>query len=184
MKPAALIALTLAVAATTATAVDYKSQIAPIFQAKCFDCHSETKKVKGKLALDDEKIPEIIAAGKLIVASKVKESALYEACALPDDDDAVMPPKGKNRLTADELKLLETWITEGANIGGGAPAPATAAAGGPQKWTSTDGKVIDATFVRLEGDNVVLTVTASGTTHAVPLARLSPESQAQAKAAK
>jgi len=184
MKPAALIALTLAVAATTASAVDYKSQIAPIFQAKCFDCHSETKKVKGKLALDDDKIPEIIAAGKLIVASKVKESALYEACSLPDDDDAVMPPKGKNRLTTDELKLLETWITEGANIGGGAPAPATATAGGPQKWTSADGKIIEATFVRLEGENVVLTVTATGTTHAVPLTRLSPESQALAKAAK
>jgi hypothetical protein len=56
--------------------------------------------------------------------------------------------------------------------------------GGAQKWTSADGKVIEATFVRLEGENVVLTVTATGTTHAVPLARLSPESQAQAKAAK
>jgi hypothetical protein len=115
----------------------------------------------------------------------VKESALYEACSLPDDDDAVMPPKGKNRLTTDELKLLETWITEGASLtGGAAPAAAAPTAGGAQKWTSTDGKIIEATFVRLEGDNVVLTVTATGTTHAVPLARLSPESQAQAKAAK
>jgi mono/diheme cytochrome c family protein len=185
MKTAIIALATLSVAAATASAVDYKSQIAPIFQAKCYDCHSETKKVKGKLALDDDKIPEIIAAGKLIVASKVKESALYEACSLPDDDDAVMPPKGKNRLTTDELKLLETWITEGASLtGGAAPAAAAPTAGGAQKWTSTDGKIIEATFVRLEGDNVVLTVTATGTTHAVPLARLSPESQAQAKAAK
>lgn len=186
MKTAVIALATLAVVSTTASAVDYASQIAPIFRAKCYECHHTSKKVKGDVDLADDKMPESIGAGKHIVPNEPKKSTMLIYCTLPDDDEDVMPPKGKNRLSPAELKLLETWITEGANLkgGGAAPTAAAPAAGGAQKWTSADGKVIDATFVRLEGDNVVLTVTATGTTHAVPLARLSPESQAQAKAAK
>lgn len=186
MKPAAIALATLVVASATASAVDYASQIVPIFRAKCYECHHTSKKVKGDVDLADAKMPESIGAGKHIVPNEPKKSTMLIYCTLPDDDEDVMPPKGKNRLSPAELKLLETWITEGASLtaGGAAPAAAAPAAGGGQKWTSADGKVIEATFVRLEGENVVLTVTATGTTHAVPLSRLSPESQAQAKAAK
>jgi hypothetical protein len=179
--------LALVVLTSTASAVDYKSQIAPIFRAKCFDCHSETKKVKGKLALDDGKLPDQIGPGKNIVPSKPEQSTLYIDCGLPDDDEAVMPPKGKNRLTQGELDLLKGWIAEGANLtgGGAAPAPAatTPAAGGITKWTSNDGKIIEAEFMGLQGDGVLLKIPSTGVTHIVPLTRLSPESQAQAKAA-
>ena len=184
MKSAAILLTTSLLLATSASAVDYKSQIAPIFRSKCFECHSTTKKTKGDLALDDAKMPESIGPGKHIVPNEPKKSTMLIFCTLPDDDDDVMPPKGKNRLTAAELKLLETWITEGASLtGGAAPAP-TPVPGAASKWTSSDGKEIEATFVRLEGENVVLTVTATGVTHSIPLTRLSPESQAQAKAAK
>jgi mono/diheme cytochrome c family protein len=186
MKPATIALATLVVASATASAVDYASQIAPIFRAKCYECHHTSKKVKGDVDLADNKMPESIGAGKHIVPNEPKKSTMLIYCALPDDDEDVMPPKGKNRLTPAELKMLETWITEGASLtaGGAAPTAAAPAAGGAQKWTSADGKIIEATFVRVDGDNVVLTVTATGTTHAVPLSRLSPESQAQAKAAK
>ncbi len=189
MKSAALLLTTSLLLVTSASAVDYKSQIAPIFRTKCFECHSTTKKTKGDLALDDAKMPESIGPGKHIVPNEPKKSTMLIFCTLPDDDDDVMPPKGKNRLTPAELKLLETWITEGAALtaGGAAPAPAPATGGAPAaaaKWTSSDGKELEATFVRLEGENVILTVKATGVTHSVPLTRLSPESQAQAKAAK
>lgn len=188
MKSAALLLALSILGAAPARAVDYKSQIAPIFRTKCYECHHTSKKVKGDVDLADDKMPENIGAGKHIIPNEPKKSTMLIYCTLPDDDEDVMPPKGKNRLTAAELKLLETWITEGASLaaGGSAPAPAAPApaAGGPQKWTSSDGKVIEAAFVRLEGENVVLTVTATGVTHLVPLTRLSPESQAQAKAAK
>ncbi len=186
MKSAALLLTTSLLLVTSASAVDYKSQIAPIFRNKCFECHSATKKTKGDLALDDAKMPESIGPGKHIVPNEPKKSTMLIFCTLPDDDDDVMPPKGKNRLTPAELKLLETWITEGASLtAGGAAAPAPAGAPATAaKWTSSDGKELEATFVRLEGENVILTVTATGVTHSVPLTRLSPESQAQAKAAK
>jgi hypothetical protein len=45
-------------------------------------------------------------------------------------------------------------------------------------WTSSDGKVIQAKFIKLEGDFVTLEV--GGQQHKFPLARLSPESRAPA----
>ncbi len=51
------------------------------------------------------------------------------------------------------------------------------------KWTSNDGKEIEAVFMGLEGDGVLLKMNTTGTTHIVPLTRLSPESQEQAKTA-
>lgn len=184
--------LALALLTSTASAVDYAKQIAPIFRQKCFACHSETRKVKGKLALDDAKLPEQIGPGKNIIPGEPMKSTMFINCTLPDDDADVMPPDGKNRLTAAELDLLKAWITEGASLtaGGAAPAPAAAPtaapamAGGVTKWTSSDGKVIDAQFMGLQGDGVLLKMPDTGVTHLVPLARLSAESQAQAKAAK
>ena len=49
-----------------------------------------------------------------------------------------------------------------------------------QNWTSADGKVIQAKFIKLDGDSVVIE-RADGQQFTVPLSRLSPESQAQAK---
>lgn len=180
----------LALLTGTASAVDYKTQIAPIFRNKCFACHSVTRKVKGKLALDDAEITNQIGAGKNIIPGEAMKSTMYINCTLADDDADVMPPDGKNRLTAAELDLVKAWITEGASLtaGGAAPAPAPtaapAAAGGLTKWTSSDGKVIEAEFMGLQGDGVLLKMPTTGVTHIVPLSRLSPESQAQAKAAK
>ena len=184
--------LALAVLTSTASAVDYRTQIAPIFRNKCYACHSVTKKVKGKLALDDNKITEQIGAGKHIIPGEPMKSTLFISCTLPDDDTDVMPPDGKNRLTDAEVTTLKTWITEGAALAAGAAAPAAAptaaapAAGGDGpllKWTTSDGRTKDAHFMGLQGDSVLLKFPDTGTTHIFPLPKLSAESQAQAKSA-
>ncbi|SKB03850.1 Planctomycete cytochrome C [Prosthecobacter debontii] len=180
----------LALAATTATAfsVDYKTQIEPIFRTKCYACHNAAKgKTKGDLALDPDKLSSVIGPGQHIVPGEPAKSTMLNVCKLPDDDSDVMPPKGKNRLTEAELLTFENWIKEGASLtGGAAPAPAVATtpapAAGPQSWTSSDGKVVQANFVSLQGDLITLK-TADGKTFTFPLSRLSAESQAQAKAA-
>ncbi len=188
MKSSLFLALVLT--ATTASAVDFKSQIAPIFRNKCYACHSVTKKVKGKLALDDDKLSEQIGAGKNIVPGEGAKSTMYVNCTLPNDDGDVMPPEGKNRLTDAELATLKSWIDEGASLTGGGAAPAAApaaampAAGGVLKWTNTEGKTIEAEFMGLEGDSVLLKIPSTGVTHILALSKLSAESQAQAKAAK
>ena len=164
-----------------AHAVDYKSQIHPILNQKCAECHSVARdKIKGKFAID-----RLEDMQKHVKAGEPAKSTLVYTVTLPDDDEDVMPPKGKNRLTAAEVALLKTWITEGAQFESGSPSTAptaTAPAAGQalNNWTNTEGRVIQATFEGMQGENVVLK-TADGTRHAYPLSKLSAESQAQAR---
>lgn len=172
----------LLLACSHASAVDYKSQILPILNQKCAECHSVARdKIKGKFAID-----RLEDMQKHVKAGEPTKSTLVYTVTLPDDDEEVMPPKGKNRLTPAEVTALKTWIQEGANFDAGAPpAPATApapaaAASGILSWTNTEGKAIQASFEGMQGTDVVLK-TADGSRHAFPVSKLSPESQAQAK---
>lgn len=174
----------------SASAVDFTKDIKPIFTQKCYACHAVSKgKEKGDVALDTpEKLAEVIKPGGHVVPGAPEKSTLLLSVKLPDDDDEVMPPKGKNRLTAAEVTALETWIKEGASLTGGGSAPAAPvaaapAAGGAQTWTSSDGKAIQATFAGMKDGDVLLKMASNGEVFQVPLSRLSAESQAQAKAA-
>lgn len=167
--------------ASHAVAVDFKSQVFPVLNQKCAECHSLAKdKIKGKFAID-----RLDDMKKHVKAGEPAKSTLVYTVTLPDDDEEVMPPKGKNRLTPAEVTLLKSWIQEGANFEAGAaptaaPAAPVPAAGGVISWTNTEGKAIQASFEGMQGADVVLK-TADGTRHAFPLSKLSPESQAQAK---
>jgi hypothetical protein len=181
MRTLALTAV-ITLAGSSAFAVDFNTQIFPILNNKCAKCHSEKKgETKGKFAVDRK--GDLM---KGIKAGEPAKSSLVITVGLPADDEDAMPPKGKGTpLTPAEIGLLKQWITEGANFeaGGAAPAPApAAAAGGAMSWTNTGGKALQAEFDRLEGDAVVLKM-ADGQYYKVPLASLSPESQAQAKKA-
>ncbi len=185
----AAVVLTLA---ASASAVDYTKDIKPVLSQKCYACHAVSKgKTKGDVALDTpEELAKVIKPGGHIIPGDAAKSTLLLPCKLPDDDDEVMPPKGKNRLTPAEITALETWITEGASLTGGGAAPAAAApaasmpaAGAAQTWTSSDGKTLQASFAGMKDGGVLLKMEGSGEVFLVPLTRLSPESQAQAKAA-
>ena len=80
------------------------------------------------------------------------------------------------------LRSLERtlcWFVLGAVGTWGLSAQET---GGMRKWTSADGKVIEAAFVGLEGEGVQIK-SSNGAAFVVPLSRLSAEDQAWAKAA-
>lgn len=164
-------------------ATDFKSQILPILQKKCVECHSAAKKVKGKFDIGVE-----ANYADNVKGGSPEQSKLYTSITAPDDDEDVMPPKGKNKMTKPETDLVKAWIAEGASFAAGGAKPAAApttaapAAGGAQTWTNAAGKSLQAEFDRIEGAAVVLK-TADGTYYSVPLASLSPESQAQAKKA-
>lgn len=185
--PAALLAiLTAVLVTTTAEAVDFKSQVYPALNQKCAKCHSKAKEVKGKF---DINVPDNWK--KQVNFLKPEVSAVLMAVTAPDDDDDVMPPKGKGtKMTPAEVAVLKQWIQEGASFAAGgaktaaAPASTPPAAGGaaPQKWTNAAGSEIEATFEGLEGaDFVLLKVVSTGIVHKVPLANLSPASQTLAK---
>ena len=95
-----------------AAPVDFVRDVRPIFQQHCYSCHGE-KKQKSGLRLDikseafkggDKHAPDIIA-------KNAKDSPLIHFITT-DDEDELMPPKGK--LFSNEIETLTTWINEGA----------------------------------------------------------------------
>jgi hypothetical protein len=83
-----------------------------IFQSKCLPCH-----VKGEEAEDvplDNLDQILISSRRIIVTGKPDESKLI--MALKRTDSKQMPPSdsGIDRLTPQEISLLEEWIQKGA----------------------------------------------------------------------
>jgi len=92
-------------------AVDFKKDVHPLLQSRCFKCHSGPNSKSG-VRLDHR--PEILGetSGRAFVApGKSAESRLIHLVSGVLDDD-VMPPKGP-RLTSQEVGLLRAWIDQG-----------------------------------------------------------------------
>jgi mono/diheme cytochrome c family protein len=190
MKQTPPLALVAAFLGATANvfAVDYARQVAPILKQRCGDCHTTgSKKPKGDFAIN-----RIEDMQKQVKSGEPQKSSLLISITLPEDDEDVMPPKGKGKVTPQEVATIRQWIQEGASFtpGGAPPAPAAtpaapgapATAAAPQKWKNAAGSEIEATFEGMEGtDFVLLKVVSTGVVHKVPLSSLSPESQTLAK---
>jgi len=92
----------------------YGARIQPIFTAHCINCHG-TSKQKGKLRLDNYRA--LMRGGKdgpVIQTGSIQTSDLFRRITLPASHDDFMP-KGKQPLTADQLKAIELWIGAGAS---------------------------------------------------------------------
>jgi uncharacterized membrane protein len=103
---------------TTAANADpntfYGARIQPIFSARCINCHGEDKH-KGNLRLDSYRA--VMRGGKdgpVIQTGNTQSSDLFRRINLPSSHDDFMP-KGKQPLTADQVKLIELWIGSGAS---------------------------------------------------------------------
>jgi mono/diheme cytochrome c family protein len=100
--------------AATAQAVagTFESDIRPLLQKRCVECHGE-KKQKGELRLDDRAFAfKGGHDGPAIVAGKAEASPLFQRITSTDDDER-MPPKG-DAITAAEIAAVKAWIESGA----------------------------------------------------------------------
>jgi len=172
------------------SAVEFEKDILPIFEAKCKRCHMEGSS-KGGVALDADRISRDIGAGKTIVPGDADASELMVRVTLPADDGDVMPPEGKGRpLSEREVTALKEWIAAGAPLTGEGDKMAEESADESEEagmaerpdpirgdWTNRDGQTIQATLLRVEGENAVLQM-AGGKIYNYPIAKLSDESQA------
>ena len=186
-------------------ALDYKRDVMPIFEAKCYDCHSdEAKKVKGGLRLDDEgHFLKRFSKNEVVVPGDWDASYLFVTLVMPQHEKGAMPPKNKGeRLSEKEIMTVAKWIHEGAKIDGkrGRKGPDK---WNPEKrlkfkdgrivteqfgpapevkeltweiWTNGAGKEIVARFQGLEGGKVSFEL-RGGKTVLYPLEGLSEESQ-------
>jgi hypothetical protein len=111
--PLPLLASFGAILCTHAASVDFKRDIQPILEQRCYECHGE-KKQKGGFRFDRKST--VFQGGDsgtpLIVAGKATESPLLKRVTTTDQDE-VMPPKGE-RLSDAQVGLLRDWIEQGA----------------------------------------------------------------------
>lgn len=181
-------------ASGSVSALEYTKDILPIMKEHCWSCHSTDEKVKGNLALDDiEEMAEFqIKKFSIIRPKDPEESNFLRLIKLEASDSDAMPPKG-DRMPEKDIAIIEQWITEGAAVegyvlneetmklekAGDAAEMENPAAPEYTNWTSSEGKVIEAKFVRLSGAAVVI-VMKNGNSFTVPLDKLSAESAAMA----
>ena len=114
---------TFVVRTAVAAAVDFVREVRPILEEHCVDCHGEEKQ-KSKLRLDSAL--GILRGGEsgepLFVAGAGAESHLVKKVTAENVKE-VMPPKGE-RLTAEQVAVLQTWIDGGAQMPGAEEARA------------------------------------------------------------
>ncbi len=109
--------VTVAVLAVTARAesenVDFNRDIRPILAENCFYCHGQdVNKLQAELRLD---LRESAIRLKAIVPHDTAASSLVVRINSASPDEQMPPPKSNRRLTPEQKKLLERWISEGAD---------------------------------------------------------------------
>lgn len=92
------------------------SEILPIFESRCFDCHGGGKSKAG-IRLDDpaSMIGQQRKGRTIVKPGDPDASSLLAVLTLPVDDELAMPPDGE-RLSAEEVAKVRSWIASGAPV--------------------------------------------------------------------
>jgi mono/diheme cytochrome c family protein len=125
MRLSFLLVLALPATATAADPVDYRKDIRPVLQERCYACHGSLAQ-KGKLRVDSG--ANMVKAGA-VVPGKPGESELILRVAA-NNDETRMPPEG-HPLKPEQIAKLKAWIEQGAKV----PADDTAEADPRDHWS-------------------------------------------------
>lgn len=96
--------------------VNFNRDIRPILSRNCFFCHGpDAEHREADLRLDMEAgLKSTSGDSAIIHPGKPEQSQLFERIA-SKDTDLIMPPADSGKsLTAEEIKLMRQWISEGA----------------------------------------------------------------------
>ncbi len=103
--------LALAAPAAAAEAVDFATEVEPIFRSKCYACHGEQQQL-GQLRLDSRAVVlQPGPSGERIVPHDPEASAIYQRVAGLGEGER-MPLGGQ--LAPDETERIRSWIEQGA----------------------------------------------------------------------
>lgn len=95
----------------------YQSFIEPMLEQNCVSCHSADK-IKGKFQMDTLEL--LFKGGKshktAIEPNDAQGSELIRRISLKRGDKKLMPPKGRERLTGDQIALFTWWVDAGAPV--------------------------------------------------------------------
>ncbi len=94
-------------------------QVRSLLSNRCFACHGPDEEERGGgFRLDDPKSAFVPAdSGKTpIVAGDLSQSEMIRRILVEDESERMPPPEFGARLTPDEIKLIEQWIRDGAQL--------------------------------------------------------------------
>ncbi len=93
--------------------IDFKTDIQPIFESRCYECHGP-KKQEASLRFDQKSaVMKGGETGPALIAGKSSDSLMIRAVSR-QLEDLKMPKKGEP-LSAPQIALLRAWIDQGAN---------------------------------------------------------------------
>ena len=88
--------------------VDYETEIQPIFNAQCGNCHLGNSSAGVNVSNYQNTIDSDI-----VVPGNAQASSLYDRITRANSEAGDMPP-GNAELSAEQIALIELWINEGA----------------------------------------------------------------------
>ena len=88
--------------------VDYESEIQPIFNTYCGNCHLGNSSAGVNVSNYQNTINSDI-----IIAGDAQSSSLYDRVSRANSEPGDMPP-GNAELSVEQIALIELWINEGA----------------------------------------------------------------------
>jgi uncharacterized membrane protein len=92
----------------------YAHVVAPILQARCYECHRGGN-VKGGLVLETwDALQRGGKSGPALVSGEPAKSLMFQRLELPAEHKEHMPPRRKPQPAPEEIALLRRWIQLGA----------------------------------------------------------------------
>ena len=104
--------------------VNFADHIKPIFQQRCFRCHSDDTRKSGLSLMTVASVLEGGSSGQVVTTGQPDASRLFRL--ISGQEEPKMPPSG-DPLSAEELELIKKWITLGAPADASAKVMASSA---------------------------------------------------------
>lgn len=92
----------------TGTTVSFASDILPLLESRCVNCHGGQRTEEGLVLTSHASLLTGSENGAVIIPGDGANSVLVQLVA-----DGDMPKRGP-KLTPDQVQLIQTWINEGA----------------------------------------------------------------------
>ncbi|MFK5923876.1 MAG: PSD1 and planctomycete cytochrome C domain-containing protein [Verrucomicrobiota bacterium] len=100
--------------------LDFTKDIRPILSTACFHCHGpDQENREADLRLDTEKgaFASLDGGHHAFVAGKPEHSEAYARITSQDKDELMPPADSGKKITAEQIKMIQRWIKQGAQWG-------------------------------------------------------------------